>query len=314
MRSRFFDSSPAIGASETPREALGRFLRKRREALCPEQVGISSRRGRRTPGLRREEVAFLADIGVKWYARVEAGDEIHPSESTLVRIAAALQLSSAEFEYVLELAGLRRALPSDDAQAGATIPLPFPALLGSLRGVAATVSDKILTPLRWNALADAMYDLSRYEDPIERNGLVRSLFDSRAVAFLGAEREEFVFRAVGMLRLNYSSRRPSPFANPVYERIKDDPLFQRAWNRRIVAGELTNENVTVRNHALVGRLAVYAIGFSTPMRSDLIFRTVAPADEETARKFSQLQDAGSEWLDSIDRGEGLLGGLMASPA
>ncbi len=314
MRSRFFDPSLAIGASETPREALGRFLRKRREALCPEQAGISSRRGRRTPGLRREEVAFLADIGVKWYARVEAGDEIHPSESTLIGIAAALQLTSAEFEYVLELAGLRRGLPSDDAQGGATIPLPFPALLSSLRGVAATVTDKILTPLRWNALADAMHDHSRFKHPVDRNGLVRSLFDSGAVTYLGAEREEFVFRAVGMLRLNYASRRPSPFVEAVYERSKDDPLFQRAWNRRIVAGELTNENVALRNHALVGRLVVYAIDFSTPMRSDLILRTMAPADEETAGKFKQLQGVGNDWPDSIDRTGAPRVGVLAKPA
>ena len=73
--------------------------------MAPEQVGITSRRGRRTPGLRREEVAFLADIGVKWYARLEAGEDVHPSAATLTGVAFALRLSSAELEYVLELAG-----------------------------------------------------------------------------------------------------------------------------------------------------------------------------------------------------------------
>ena len=84
--------------------------------IAPEDVGIASRRGRRTPGLRREEVAFLADIGVKWYARLEAGDDIHPSEATLTGIAVALQLSSAEYEYMLDLAGLRHPLLSDPAE------------------------------------------------------------------------------------------------------------------------------------------------------------------------------------------------------
>ena len=125
---RPLDSASAIGATESPREALARFLRKRRETITPEQVGMSSRRGRRTPGLRREEVAFLADIGVKWYARLEAGDEIHPSESTLAGIAAALQLSSAEFEYMLDLAGLRHSLPSS-TEVRTTLPEPILALL-----------------------------------------------------------------------------------------------------------------------------------------------------------------------------------------
>jgi hypothetical protein len=288
--------------SETPREALGRFLRKRREAIPPQQAGISSRRGRRTPGLRREEVAFLADIGVKWYARLEAGDEIHPSESTLTGIAAALQLSSAEFEYMLDLAGLRHSLPSE-AQVRTTIPEPVRALLSSLRGVAATVGDKILTPLHWNALGDAVYGHSRHEHPVERNALVRCLFDRDFIALLGSGREELLTRAVGMLRLNFSSPRPSPLADAVLARVKNEPLFLRAWNRRTVAGEPVDETAFVRNHAVVGRLVVYAVDFNTSMRPDLIFRTVVPADKETLEKFNVLESIAEAPMNSADRGK-----------
>ena len=105
-----FNGEASCGTNETGRQALGRFLRERRERTSPEKVGIVSVRGRRTPGLRREEVAFLADIGVKWYARLEAGDEIHPSAATLTGIANALRLSNAELEYVLELAGVTQPL------------------------------------------------------------------------------------------------------------------------------------------------------------------------------------------------------------
>ncbi len=288
-------------SSETPRQALGRFLRKRREAIPPQHAGISSRRGRRTPGLRREEVAFLADIGVKWYARLEAGDEIHPSESTLTGIASALQLSNAEYDYMLDLAGLRRSLPAEGA-VRTTIPEAMAALLDSLRGVAATIGDKILTPLLWNALGDALYGHSRHRHPVERNALVRCLFDSDFIAFLGPGREELLSRAVGMLRLNYSSPRPSPFADAVFERVKNDPLFLRAWNRRMVAGEAADENAFVRNHAVVGRVVVYAIDFSTPMRPDLIFRTIVPADKETLEKFNQLESIAEAPLNSPDHG------------
>jgi transcriptional regulator with XRE-family HTH domain len=282
-------SESTITSTETPGEALGRFLRQRREAISPEQVGIASRRGRRTPGLRREEVAFLADIGVKWYARLEAGDEIRPSEATLTGIATALQLSSAEFEYVLELAGLRQSLPAE-AAVRTTIPEPVPALLGSLRGIAVTIGDKILTPLRWNALSDAVCGHSRFEHPVERNLLVRGLLDPEFIAYLGSEREELLLHAVGMLRLNYSSQRPSPFAAAVYERVKNESLFQRGWDRRIVAGEFPSDQVMTRNHARVGRLSTYAFDFCTPMQPDLMFRTLVPADPETAAKFRQLEN------------------------
>jgi transcriptional regulator with XRE-family HTH domain len=298
MGAELSDPSPG-GTNETRRAALGCFLRKRREAIAPAEVGISSSRGRRTPGLRREEVAFLADIGVKWYARLEAGDEVHPSASTLTGIATALHLSTAEFEYILELAGLG---PPSLAyiEVRTTLPEPISALLDNLRGIATTVTDRILTPLRWNALAGAIYGHSRYEHPVDRNALVRSLCDDDFIAFLGSNREEFLFRAVGMFRLNYSSRRPSPFVAAVYEKVKDDPLFQRAWNRRIVAGELTNEEVMVTNHALLGRLAVYAIDSSTPMRPDLLVRMLVPADEATATAFLRVQDTGTE-SPALDR-------------
>ncbi|MFY9630031.1 MAG: helix-turn-helix domain-containing protein [Candidatus Cybelea sp.] len=309
MRGRLSDLSFETGAAETPREALGRFLRKRRESIIPQDVGILSRRGRRTPGLRREEVAFLADIGVKWYARLEAGDDIHPSESTLTGIATALNLSAAEFEYMLELAGLRRSLPSE-VEVNTTIPEPIPALLDSLRGVAATVGDKILTPLRWNALADAIYAHSRYQHPVERNALVRCIFDHDFISLLGAAREELFLHAVGMFRLNYSSQRPSPFAEAVYERIKDEPAFLQAWNRRLVAGEFSNENAAVRNHAVVGRLLVYAIEFNASMRPDLIFRTLVPADRETAEKFRLLESLAQNRPPSIARRESHVGRSM----
>src|SRR5580692_11493699 len=123
---------------ETRYEALGRFLRSRRETLTPEQVGLSSRRLRRTPGLRREEVAFLADIGVKWYARLEAAEEVNPSVATLTRIARALQLTVAEYEYVLDLA---RHQPPTLARrdAARSVPPWMDACVRNLRGVAVVV-------------------------------------------------------------------------------------------------------------------------------------------------------------------------------
>ncbi len=288
---RFFsDREPDCRIDETARQALGHFLRERRERIAPADVGISSRRSRRTPGLRREEVAFLADIGVKWYARLEAGDEIHPSPATLTSIAVALRLSNVEHEYVLELAGLRRPIASD-TEVTLSIPQSLAALVRTTRGIAVTVSDRILTPLAWNPLADELDGHSRFRLPVERNMLVRCLLDADFIEFLGPCREELVMRAIGMFRLNYASARPSPLLEAVYEAIKNDALFDKIWRRRTVSRDLNDENVTVRNHEVVGQLATHSTDLSIATSPDLLLRLVSP---ETEKKFVRLENLSSE--------------------
>lgn len=273
---------------ESRREALGHFLRERREALAPEQVGIVSHRGRRTPGLRREEVAFLADIGVKWYARLEAGDDVHPSTATLTGIAVALRLSNAELEYMLDLAGLRqRSLASPDLS---NVPSPLRALIRTLRGVSVSLCDRILTPMMWNNVAEAIYEHSRFADPVERNGLVRSLLDPESIAFLGPDRAKFIEHAVGMFRLNLSSPSPSPFAAAVYEKVKSEELFQEAWQRRVIASELTHRQVSHRNHTQLGQLTLYAVDLTSSMESGFLVRVMMPADDVTETKFRRLEE------------------------
>src|SRR5258707_46353 len=87
------------------RQALAAFLRTRRTRLSPTEVGLPARSRRRTPGLRREEVAELANIGVSWYTLLEQGQDIHPSQPVLASIAQALRLTPAEEQHLFLLAG-----------------------------------------------------------------------------------------------------------------------------------------------------------------------------------------------------------------
>src|SRR6476660_4499986 len=82
---------------------LGDFLRSRRQKLTPKVVGLPVGRRRRTPGLRREEVAELAGIGVDWYVRLEQGRSVSPSAATIDALARALRLSKAEHRHLTEL-------------------------------------------------------------------------------------------------------------------------------------------------------------------------------------------------------------------
>src|SRR5205807_2395419 len=86
------------------REALAAFLRTRRARLQPADVGLPSRSRRRTAGLRREEVAELANIGVSWYTLLEQGHDVHPSRQVLESLALALKLTTAEEQHLFLLA------------------------------------------------------------------------------------------------------------------------------------------------------------------------------------------------------------------
>src|SRR5262250_2623946 len=90
--------------SNEPRNELGDFLRSRRDRLTPKAVGLAPGRRRRTPGLRREEVAELAGIGVDWYVRLEQGRSVTPSVGTVDALARALRLGKAEHAHLRALA------------------------------------------------------------------------------------------------------------------------------------------------------------------------------------------------------------------
>lgn len=91
---------------EERRRQLGAFLRARRESLDPQRLGLPRSGRRRTPGLRREEVAMLADVGVTWYTWLEQGRDVNPSATVMQAVAEALQCSPLETRHLFVLAGL----------------------------------------------------------------------------------------------------------------------------------------------------------------------------------------------------------------
>src|SRR5437763_16552129 len=94
----------AASGTNSRQSELGDFLRSRRQKLTPKAVGLPVGRRRRTSGLRREEVAELAGIGVDWYVRLEQGRSVTPSVTTVDSLARALRLSKAEHAHLRALA------------------------------------------------------------------------------------------------------------------------------------------------------------------------------------------------------------------
>ena len=97
-------AGPAHGAVRECRRELGAFLRSRRARLRPAEVGLPDWGVRRVPGLRREEVAQLANVGLTWYTWLEQGRQARPSAGVLTAIADALRLDAHEREHLFALA------------------------------------------------------------------------------------------------------------------------------------------------------------------------------------------------------------------
>ncbi|PTB19481.1 transcriptional regulator [Trinickia symbiotica] len=147
-------ASKATPITDTPARALGEFIRAHRERLSPLAVGLPPGPRRRTPGLRREEVAQLCGVSATWYTWIEQGRPVSASAEALARIAVALQLSRAERAYLFELAGERD--PAEPALAAADAPATLIATVDHL-DTPAYVLDRQWNALAWNRQAAELF-------------------------------------------------------------------------------------------------------------------------------------------------------------
>jgi transcriptional regulator with XRE-family HTH domain len=135
------------------RQELACFLRDRRADLRPADVGLPAGPRRRTPGLRREEVAHLASMSVEYYARIEQARGPRPSPRILDALAAALQLTAAERTHLFRLAGTSPTPPPGPARQVR----PYVAdLLRRIPEAGAVVTDASYDVIAWNPLAEAL--------------------------------------------------------------------------------------------------------------------------------------------------------------
>jgi transcriptional regulator with XRE-family HTH domain len=151
--------------SPEQRRALGNFLRARRERLDPAALDLSRGARRRTPGLRREEVAQICGLSTTWYTWIEQGRDVSVSPMALGRLAAGLRLGRAERDYLFELAQKR-----DPDQAGGEADDMPPGVLACLAtiGSPAYVLDRNWTARGWNAQARRLF-VGWLDQPGERN-------------------------------------------------------------------------------------------------------------------------------------------------
>ena len=216
--------------SPDQRRLLGAFVRARREALRPDLAEGPGRK-RRTPGLRREELAARAGIGTTWVSWIEQGRPVRPSAETLARLAGALRLGPAERAYLFELAG--RADPDN----------PF----GAAPQAAPPALAAVVAALPWPAYGlDPAWDMCCANPPAQRlfaalhagehRNLLRFVFTSPAARELIPDWGVRAERLLAEFRADYGRNLADPRAKAVVDWLAANSApFRAAWDRQAVA-------------------------------------------------------------------------------
>ncbi|WP_329128673.1 helix-turn-helix transcriptional regulator [Streptomyces sp. NBC_01476] len=272
---------------------LGAFLRSRRERLRPEDAGLPSGSRRRTPGLRREEVAVLAHISTEYYVRLEQGRAPRPSGEVLAGIAGALRLTDAESDHLHVLAGTA---PSRSGLHRRDVRPSILALLDRLPQTAAFVMSAAFEVLAWNDLAAALMEDFAERTPEDRN-LARRAFlgSSRAEAPLYGVSDAAEFRRHVVMQLRSTlARYPSdPAVTGLIDELRDGSTeFARLWERHDVrsAAVLTK---TFR-HPAVGEITVDCDALALTDRDQHLVLYSAPQGSRDAEALALLNVLGAD--------------------
>jgi transcriptional regulator with XRE-family HTH domain len=226
--------------------ALGDFLRSRRERLDPAAFGLPKAR-RRTPGLRREEVAALAGIGVDWYLRLEQGRSTTPSKTTVEALGRALRLDKTELAHLRALTRVDRPAPF----APEHVP-PAMARAVECFGGPAYVTGRRLDVLAWNRPADRLLGLSQLHES-DRNTIVLMFLVPSARRLFGAGWETEARRVLAGFRTTHDLHADDPAFASLVERLRSSPEFARWWKAHDI--RVPRSGIKVFHHPKLGKRA-----------------------------------------------------------
>jgi transcriptional regulator with XRE-family HTH domain len=284
--------SPARGghSGEVDRQELAGFLRSRRERITPADVGLPAGTRRRTPGLRREEVAQLAHISIEYYARLEQARGPHPSTEVLAGLARALRLSDAERDHLHNLAGAPPAPPGGPSR---IVRQSILDLIGRLPMAAATVTSATYEVIAWNELAAALMEDFSAVPRRDRNLIRRVFLDARPRGerlYGVSDADDFARHSAQRLRAT-AARYPD---DPEVRELVDDLVagsadFRELWASHDVSAEHTL--VKTFRHPQVGPVTVNCDALDiTDQDQRLVIYTASPGSpsEEAMRLLSVI--------------------------
>src|ERR1700744_401848 len=211
-------------------QTLGAFLRSHRERLSPTKLGLASAGRRRTPGLRREEVAQLCGVSTTWYTWLEQGRPVRASASVLNRIAEALRLSRAEKLYLFEIA--RCVGPDSNEAAALQIPAGLKDLINRMP-VPVYVLDRQWNAIAWNGRAAGLFRTWLLES--EERNLLRFVFLDRNARTLIVDWKSRAKRLVAEFRSDAGRHLTEPPTLGLISGLQGGSrAFARYWNEQDV--------------------------------------------------------------------------------
>ncbi len=270
------------------REELADFLRRRRENIKPSEVGLPDGGRRRTPGLRREEVAALAGVGATWYTWLEQGRDVRASFDVLEAIASALRLTPAERHHLI-LLGRGEEAPPCKPPAERVSPT-LRRLIENLGPSPAYVLGRRWDYLAWNRAACAVFG--------DFGSVPRAARNHLWLTFMDPSRRELVTdwcQSHRLLVAKFRGDSARHIGDPSFEELietlrQSSPEFCKAWKRHEVAR--TGEGRKVLEHSAVGTLvfehAVFRPEAATEQR--LILYTPVPEEDTPAKLAGLLAD------------------------
>jgi transcriptional regulator with XRE-family HTH domain len=277
------------------KDGLGHFLRARREALQPADVGLPSRSRRRTAGLRREDVAELSDMSADYYARLERGSGPQPSEQMTAALARGLRLSLDERDHLFLLAGHNapsRALRARHVSPG------LMRVLDRLDDTPAQIMGALGETLAQTGPAVALFgDETTHTGPA-RSAVYRWFTDPRARRLYPAEDHPHHSRVhVAQLRTvatRHGPRSPAARLARLLTGLSDE--FADIWNGHQVGLRYTDRKRFI--HPEVGRLDLYCQVLLDPDQTHSLLIFTATPGSDSHDKLALLAALGAQTLTS----------------
>jgi transcriptional regulator with XRE-family HTH domain len=269
-------------AAKQRRSELTDFLRQRRGRVSPSDVGFPSNGLRRTPGLRREEVAQLAGVGLSWYTWLEQGRDIKPSAQVLDALARVLRLDAAERAHLFHLARVELPLPAGEYPREA--PPELAAIVEDLVPNPAYLLGPRTDVLAWNGAAAATLG-EPGRAPDGRQNLMWWLFTSGE---LTNEQWQATARStLARFRAEHARRIGDPdFAALIAALEEASEQFRAWWPRHEVLDQQLGTKTV--EHPLAGRLVLHHLQSAPTSHPDLRLTQFTPADAATRVALNQL--------------------------
>ncbi|MFC8130499.1 helix-turn-helix domain-containing protein [Streptomyces sp. NPDC057302] len=268
---------------DTTRE-LAAFLRARRERLDPHDFGLPARRqARRTPGLRREEVAELAGVSTDYVVRLEQARGLRPSADVLEALARALRLAPDERAYLFDLAQQR---PRNDDKPATTPAAPLARLVADLSPLPAMLMNHRYDILAWNGeMARLLVDFETLP-PARRNAMWLCLMHPQ-LREVYADRERVVREGIAHLRAAWAAHpEDRVLSDLIAECTARDEEFARLWAERDV--KVNGRGHKVLRHPEAGVIGVHfevLVPLQSPDQRLVIYRA---ADDESQAALDRL--------------------------